>query len=509
MQSTIESIQQAVKPHDQFQFEIKLDYELLDGRQTRYTVETYIFAPHTLGISADTYSKKSFYRDVQNYIRLKTPAMLLRDFVESTNSPLVAIYDLISQPDWISNGSTLRQLNTYFKLLAAMLNSAIREHLIHTKARIEEVGPNGKVYLVVDNLVEEFLTETETISAHFRDMFSTFNLPHVSEEILNGYQLTDESISILIEEGLIELFTIVDNYSKKSNRPDFSKRISDRVGQETKHRRQHGYLSLLNSLDENETYLYRASVLKKYAASVLFLSADISKDGQRLTHLGNAIAAGIAMIFATLVAFYFQSQFDNFTLPVFAALVVGYMFKDRIKEVSRDRFSQRLQLFLHDRRIVIRTQDGVKLGFLKEKVDFIAESQVPRLVLKSRNRDQFSRIDSDGREEKVIRHSKEIVLYANAFEQIFGDMVQITGINDILRYDIRAYLNKMAEPIQERSYLENEELRSISCHKVYHLNIVSRYKTIRPHKAKIHSRIRLVLDRVGIKRMETIPESTF
>jgi hypothetical protein len=432
--------------------------------------------------------------------------MLLRDFTESQTSPLFTINELISQPDWIQNHDVLRQLSTHFKLLAAMLNSAIREHLVHTKSRIEEVGPNAKIHLVVDNLVEEFLTETSTISGRFREMFSTFNLPHVPESVLNGYQLTDESISILVEEGLIDLFQIVDNYSKKSNRPDFRMRISARVNLETKHRVWHGYPSLLNTLNENEDYLYRASVLKKHAASVLFLSADISKDGQRLTQLGNAVAAGVAMIFATLVAFYFQSKFDNFTFPVFAALVVGYMFKDRIKEIVREIFSQRLQIFLHDRRIVIHTQDGVKLGYLKEKVDFIYESQVPRSVLKTRNRDQFSRLDNDGREENIIRHSKEIVLYTGAFNRIFGNMIQITGINDILRYDIRAYLNKMAEPIQERHYIENEELHSVLCHKVYHLNIVSRYRTVHPQKAKIHRCFRLVLDRAGIKRMELIPE---
>ena len=506
MQLAIESIQQAVKPHDQYQVEIKLDYELQDGRETRYTVETYIFAPHTLGISADTYSKKNFYRDVQNYIRLKTPAMLLRDFTESHTSPLVTIKQLATQPDWIHNAALLTKLNTHFKLLAAMFNSAIREHLAHTKARIDEIGANGKVHLVVDKLVEEFLTETDAISEAYRELFTTFNLPHVPEAISNGYRLTDESISILVEEGLIELFEIVDNYSKKSNRPDFRMRISDRVQQESKHRRQHGFFSVLNELDENEEYLYRASVLKKYASSVLFLSADISRDGQRLTHISNALAAGIAMIFATLVAFYFQSNFGTFTLPVFAALVVGYMFKDRIKEIGRDSFSARLQSYLYDRRITIRTQEGIKLGYLKEKVDFISESQVPRLVLQTRNRDQFSKLDSDGREEKIIRHAKEIILYSDAFEQIFGDMVQITGVNDILRYDIRAYLNKMSEPVQERNYLENGELRSILCHKVYHLNIVSRYKTSQPQKAKVHNRIRLVLDRTGIKRMEAVPE---
>ena len=503
MNFAIESIQQAVKPHDQYQVEIKLDYELLDDHKTQYTVETYIFAPHTLGISAETYSKKNFYRDVQNYIRLKTPIMLLRDFTHSPASPLVSITNMVSKADWITDTAVLSKLNTHFKLFASMFNSAIREHLAHMTGRIDEIEGNGKTHLVADNLVEEFLVETQTITNHFRGMFTTFNLPHVPEATLNGYRLTDESLSILAEEGLIELFEMVDNYSKKSNREDFRSRISERVKQESKHRQQHGYTSLLNELDENETYLYRASILKKYASSVLFLSADISQDGKQLTHLGNAAAAGIAMIFATLVAFYFQSQYGAFTLPVFAALVVGYMFKDRIKEIGRDLFSQRLRSLMHDRRIIIRTQDGVKLGYLKEKVDFISESQVPRLVLLNRNRDQLSRIDNDGREENIMRHSKEIVLYPDAFKQIFGESITITGINDILRYDIRAYLNKMAEPVQERNYLENGELKSILCHKVYHLNIVSRYKTVRPTKAKIHNRIRLVLDQTGIRRLET------
>ncbi|MEM8857356.1 MAG: hypothetical protein AAGD96_03495 [Chloroflexota bacterium] len=506
MNFSIESIQQSIKPHDQYQVEIKLDYELLDDSKTQYTVETYIFAPHTLGISADTYSKNNFYRDVQNYIRLKTPVMLLRDFTHSPSSPLVTIDHLVSKADWIVDEETIDQINTHFKLFAAMFNSAIREHVDTIKNRIDELGENGKAHLIVDKLVEELLTETQIIADQFRDLMTTFILPHVPESISNGYRLTDESMSILLEEGLIELFEIVENYSKKSNRPDFCTRITERVQQESKHRRQHGYLSLLDESEENETYLYRASILKKYTSSVLFLRTDISKDGRQLSHLGDAAAAGIAMIFATLVAFYFQAQYGNFTLPVFVALVVGYMFKDRIKEIGRNVSSQQLKSFLYDRRIVIRTQDGVKLGYLKEKVSFVGEGQVPRLVRENRNRDQFSKIDSDGREENILRHSKEIVLYNNAFKKIFGDSIRITGINDILRYDIRAYLNKMSEPIQERNYLSEGELKSIFCHKVYHLNIVSRYKTIRPQKGKIHNRIRLILDRTGIKRLETVAE---
>jgi hypothetical protein len=82
---------------------------------------------------------------------------------------------------------------------------------------------------------------------------------------------------------------------------------------------------------------------------------------------------------------------------------------------------------------------------------------------------------------------------------------EITGINDIIRYDIRAYLRKMAEPVQPRNYLEAGQLKRVSCHKVYHLNFISRYRSIKPHKNELERRVRLVLNRRGIKRIEHVP----
>jgi hypothetical protein len=80
--SNLKRIQQAVKPHDKYQIEIKLDYSLDEGKKTTYQVSTYIFIPPSLGINKNTYSKEDFYRDIQNYIRLKTPTLILREFIE-------------------------------------------------------------------------------------------------------------------------------------------------------------------------------------------------------------------------------------------------------------------------------------------------------------------------------------------------------------------------------------------------------------------------------------------
>ncbi|MEM7342816.1 MAG: hypothetical protein AAF485_01110, partial [Chloroflexota bacterium] len=128
----------------------------------------------------------------------------------------------------------------------------------------------------------------------------------------------------------------------------------------------------------------------------------------------------------------------------------------------------------------------------------------PNPVLRSRNRDLITALDNDGLSENIICYTKEIVLYSRAFEKAFSNIPQVASINDIIRYDIRPYLRKMAEPIQERVYLQDEELHTIPCHKVYHLNFVSRYRTLQPERVKFHKRIRLILNQAGIKRIEQI-----
>ncbi len=501
----IETIQQAVKPHDKYQVEIKLDYELQNTKYTRYKITTYFFVPQSLGISKTNYHNADFYRDVQNYIRLKTPNFILSDFVENSTSPLFTIERITSVENWATNPDDKKRLLTHFKFLSAMLKSAIREHFNLIEQRIEEAIPDSKIHLIIHNLIEGFLIESENIKNKYRSFYAIFNLPNVDGEIFTAYKLTDESISLLIEESAVEMFQIVQTYSKKGERSNFKQQLNEIVKAETKHRRSHGYPSILKADNDNEEYTFRTSVLKKYAASVLYLSTAVRREGAGLEQILFALAAGISMIFATMIAFYFQWRFGNFTLAFFVALVIGYMFKDRIKETGRGLFSKYLEDNLYDRRIVIRTQDRQhKLGFLKEKVTFISERQLPKRVFRARNRDPFTELDNDGQGENIIRHTKEVTLNTNTFKKIFADAPDITGINDIMRYDIRAYLNKMAEPIQERFYVQDEQLVSILSHKVYRINIVSKYASPYPEKEKLYKRARLILNREGIKRVEHI-----
>ena len=501
----LETIQQSAISHDRYQIELKLDYELGKGKKTHYRISTYLFFPKSLGITKDSYPKDEFYRDVKNYIRIKTPILSLRDLIDSDITPLSAVQQIVPQANWYQDNELNDRLIHALKLFGAMFKSTLREHLNLVDKRVQTALSKAKIHTLAESLIEDFINQSKQISSRYRSFYAELNLPIVREDTFLAYTLVDEYISLLIEESATELFQIVSQHFDKANQEKCLEDLNQIVENERNHRLSHGYGSIIKPGDPNEVYAFRASVLKKYVSSILHLSTDSQREGRGVEQILIAFAAGISMIFATIVAFYFQTIYGNFTFPVFVALVIGYMFKDRIKEIGRVLLTSKLHAFLYDRRINIKTLDGkYKLAVLREKISFISEKDLPQSVLTARHKDPFADLDNEGMGETVICHTKDIVLDASLFPKAFKGLPKVNGINDIIRYNIQAYLRKMADPVKEQLLLKNSQLKTVHTHKVYHVNVVSRYKSINPRVEILHKRMRLVLTRQGIKRIEHI-----
>lgn len=501
----LETIQQSAIPHDRYQIELKLDYELGKGEKTHYRISTYIFFPKGLGITEESYPKNEFYRDVKNYIRIKTPILSLRDLIDSEVSPLRNTRQIVGQANWYQDDELNGRLIHALKLFGAMFKSTLREHLNLVEKRIQTSLTKANVHALVENLIDEFIRQSGQISERYRSFYMELNQPLVRKDTFLAYALVDEYISLLIEESATELFQIVSRHYKKSHKSKSLEDLSQIVESERNHRLSHGYGSILQPGEANEVYAFRASVLKKYVSSILHLSTNAQREGKGMEQFLMALAAGVSMIFATVVAFYFQSVYGNFTFPVFVALVIGYMFKDRIKEGGRALLANKLHAFLYDRRINIRTLDGkYKLAVLREKISFISENDLPQSVRTARHKDPFADLDNEGMGETIICHTKDIVLDANLFPKAFKGFPKVSGLNDIIRYNIHPYLRKMADPVEEQLFLEDGQIKTVHTHKVYHVNVVSRYKSISPKIEFLYKRMRLVLTRQGIKRIEYI-----
>ncbi len=317
-----------------------------------------------------------------------------------------------------------------------------------------------------------------------------------------AYRLTDEALSLLVERAFVQALRLVERLPDDEEVRDTYTHMADCAERELRYRKAMGYPSILSPDSRNEEYMFRASVLKKYTSGVLFLSRAIHREGTTLEHLMYAVAAGISMIFATWVAFYFQQRYGNFTTPFFAALVVGYMFKDRIKELGRAAFARLLRRYLFDQRIDVRTLDGRhRLGYIREKVHFVPESEVPPEVMRARNRQVMTELDNDGQGEQVLRYVKEVVLYNDGFSRLYPDMPQVTGLVDIMRYDIRPYLYKMDNPVQRIAYVENGRLVKVKAHRMYTLNFIFATEG-RGGGPAVYERTRAMLSRKGLKRIE-------
>ena len=318
-----------------------------------------------------------------------------------------------------------------------------------------------------------------------------------TRQLVFAFRQADEAVSIVYENALMWAYQISERYLMDANA--CLDRIRDEIRWEVEYRKARGCKSILREDSDNEEYLQITSALKKSTTSALYLSTSIRREGTTLEQVSFAIAAGLSMVVATLIAFYSQALYGTLTFPVFVALVVGYMFKDRIKEIGRNLFARYVRNLLYDRRTILHTLDGAhELGHVREKMTFIDRSNLPQAVLAQRNRQDETRLDYEAPDEQIIRYAKEVTIERNAFGHIDIEKLKITGIRDIMRYDIRRYLRKMANPIQCHHMLVGEELVEISCRKTYQMDFVTEYRSRNDEESFHYQHTIVHLDREGI-----------
>ena len=155
-----------VAVHDRYQLELKLGYPLTHGQATRYRIDTYIFAPQSLGITEMTYPRSDFYRDIQHYMRMKTPRFQLEQLVSDQTSPLCQSEELLQHAVAPLDRSCAARLDTNFRLLRAILKSTVEfwiEPLLRPGAQ-----PTDQSAALYDQTLTTLLTQLDAILACYR-----------------------------------------------------------------------------------------------------------------------------------------------------------------------------------------------------------------------------------------------------------------------------------------------------------------------------------------------------
>jgi len=472
------NIDELVRIHDRSQFEIKLGYLINpDTKKTEYDISLYLFIPKNLGINETTYSKEKFYENMYSYLRLITPKDKLKNITNRVMNVIEILKNKSSNID-----ITFNHINYEIKIAVCAFRSYLRDY---TKA----FKKNGGADTSIDSFVEDVNHFRAVVKEMANYAFATDN-KKLSELLL----FADEYTSFVVSIYLVRIFDILSQ--KKDN--DCEK-VSSILTKEVEYRRSKGMSYVTKDELNNEFLLYKYSVYKKYFYNILFLKLKKRSGSTELRHFAYAIAAGISMIFATGAAFVAQYKYGNFTTSFFIALVISYMFKDRIKDFFRSVFDRTfISRRVYDFKNKIYNIERLKLfGFYKERVVFVKDGNLPRQIINKRLQNTSSSLSTWFLGENVLKYERKVKLNNHIIKSAFKDRIE--GLNDIIRFDVEDFTRKMDDPKSNLYFVEGCNVKKVDAPKVYHINLVGEFKTFDRH---FLFKVRIVMTKKGIKRIE-------
>jgi hypothetical protein len=316
---------------------------------------------------------------------------------------------------------------------------------------------------------QTYLDDVTQVLNRFRNLYKRLKNSEIKGKIVQDFAYADEFLGNIFAEYTYRLRDHL-RLSFPEDYKVFEARFKTILLGERAYKEQQGYIIFHpNDPKGNEDFVFRASLLKKFAESDLYLSSNKRKNTFLVEQIPYSLAAGIAMVVATLSSFFFQQKYGNFTLPFLIALVISYMFKDRLKDWLRLIFAKRVSSKVFDTRTNFSIK-GRHIGWSKDSFDFIDSDEVLPEVMRLRNRlPLFDEVS--GKDEKVLLFRKKVEVWRGELAKV--SPFPMRGINDILRYNITEFVRKMDNPdFPLAGTWEKDGYEPIVGRKIYRLHFI-------------------------------------
>lgn len=516
--------------HDQLQFQADFDFDLIPSiegeKQKVYRVDSYFFFPTSMGIDRETFSREQFYASMTHYLRIRTPA-LPQDSEETGLLPAADRYfrvHLLGHLRQPLESLVIQEV----KLLGCYLNTQFKRLLRYQRALFLKKEPSHLEHRL--KMQEALLVKTLHILGDFRQQYMgkiRYQSYLVDQEVNKAFLLVDEYLSFRLEATLIKLL-------QRLQRQAVAERLQEllraSLHSEMEYRSAEGLLCITenSNIAIRENYYYRLGLLKKYVSDVLYLQVKNIRKDKTYRNMVAAAGAALAALWAGLIdlqRFYFLSHTEqelvsDFALRFFMIVIVGmiaYIFKDRIKELSREFFYERLKQYMPDFDFdmvypfydeVARLATDLRVGKTRQFMRFLSRDALAAEIRYIRELGHRTALDPE-RNEEVLHFSQTLTLDT---EQISQQSEQIQTLHNIMRFNVSPFLEKMDDPNKNlRYYTPDAGIQMIKAPKVYHLNVIIRhisycldqYGEASPEQVDFE-RIRLILDKQGIQRIEPV-----
>ena len=476
------------KIHDNYSIEFKTSFVTRRKlKNNDFSAYMWFFVPNSLDINKETYPKSQFYQDIKSNVRLITPKFLLHDIVNGDAIPLRKLRDAFSALASTPTRTATREYEYQIKMFAAITHSAARDvcnYIMHHNGQPEEI----------DQLCQNYIKDYTTVLQQYRALRLVISQPTITDEMMSYYRYGDEYMSNMMQYYCTALLAHMQDKGM-SAAP-----LQQCITAEDSYRDSRNYANLKEyDPKRNRNVVFRHSVLKKYVDSDLFLDVPKRKDGKFVEQLYLGIAAGLAMMFATVVSFHFQQLFGNFTLPFFVVLVISYMIKDRIKELSRYYFAHRIGSKFFDNKADILIKDE-KIGSIKEGMDFISSNKLPQEVKRVRYTRRLIEAENRVSDENILLY--RMAVHINRDKLNGTNAYETAGINDIIRFNVNTFLKKADNPRVMRQVMRSDgTVGEVMCDKLYYINIVLQ---LAYDGNTTLQRFRVAINRDGIHSIEEV-----
>ncbi len=498
-------LEASFEKHDNTQLEMVLKYREntnFKREKQKYFVDFYFFFPSSLKLVEKGYKARHFYFNLTKHIRLRSPVILPSEFLSETDVrfPIGKLYDLKRKMLEDTQLDLTESAMESFKFTANYLLNFLKTINIDGCFPREYCFENH--YEAELELSEALLGAFRTILTRYREIF-TNRYPGFIERV----DFLDEYVSYMFETNWAQFLT-------KNAAESFKDKVRHQLERELDYRRQRNYtIPAQDSGAIKESFVYRLSLLKKFVQSQLYLDEKYVKVKNYLIQFIAMFAAGLAAMTA-----YSLELFRNQINPVLGLtpgilIIISsliYILKDRIKDFIKLVVGKKvIRKFDTARKLLLPTDPSKSFAEFRELVYITGKSHVDREILDIREYPLSQRLDKT-KVEDVIHYSKKMEIdWKRLKEQ--GPTI-LHEVKEIFRFNLKDFLQGMDDPKQTFVAYDREKKtpEQLEMDKLYHINVVLHIhnRTGKQEEDNAFYRIRLIVDRKGIRNIQNIPVSS-
>lgn len=483
---------------DRVELQVGFDGEVQSEKNYDFEVNIQFIFPKSLGLS-ENFDKEALKAQLQSHLRLHTHA----------GSP--------------QNPTKLTRVRERFELLTHHLSEeslkffaleieAFLKYEIKTVKKSLRQKKDFEHKLMLDQLLS-----TQEIIDDYRKLLEQRHLTGKSAKDFS-FDSFDHDL-LLLDEYISHLFVVLLSHLKYycdsgHQNAIFQSEIPKLAKREAEHRKICGYFlqdEKNKNITEEEHYLRRASLLKKYFQKILFIRGTLSSRENRLLIPVYGLSAALAATFAILVQIYQmdrQEQAIGISTVAFVSIAVfAYVVKDIMKDYTRKYFFHRSQKYFPDYKIklsYVHKNDRKSLGTVDEFLRLSNAHDLPSEVRSLRYSAQDVDLGPEV-EEDVVEYKKIFRLNLKSLE--LREHYH-WGIREVMRIRLDRYTTSMDDPTKMLHLLRSDgSIESHMGHRVYHLHMSV---AIRPLDSFVSNDLgtvklfRIKMDKTGVLSVESV-----